>query len=83
MSKPKLDLYFYYQCPFCVRVLNAIENLGIEVNLKNVLENKDYFNEHVEKTGRRTVPCLYIDGTPMFESSDIISWLESNKDKLS
>lgn len=33
-------------------------------------------------TGKKTVPCLFIDGDPMHESMDIINWLESNLEKL-
>ena len=36
----------------------------------------------VDDTGRRTVPCLYIDNKPMFESADIMDWLSENSDKL-
>ena len=36
----------------------------------------------MKQTGRNTVPCLYIDGKPMFESRDIAAWLETNKDKI-
>ena len=28
------------------------------------------------------VPCLFIDGAPMYESLDIISWLEANPAEL-
>ncbi|WP_373454247.1 glutathione S-transferase N-terminal domain-containing protein [Halanaerobium congolense] len=27
---------------------------------------------------KRQVPCLFIDGEPLYESSDIINWLKSN-----
>jgi glutathione S-transferase len=27
-------------------------------------------------TGRGTVPCLFVDGAPMFESAEIVAWLE-------
>jgi len=33
-------------------------------------------------TGRTTVPCLYINGKPMFESYDIMEWLKTNEGKL-
>lgn len=33
-------------------------------------------------TGRRTVPCLYIDNQPMFESQDIMEWLRDNESNL-
>lgn len=28
--------------------------------------------------GKRQVPCLFIDGKPLYESSDIIAWFEQN-----
>lgn len=79
----KLQLYYYKQCPFCLRVLFKIKRLGItEIEYCNTLENPEHYSNHLEKTGRSTVPCLYIDGSPMFESSDIIDWLEQNAEKL-
>lgn len=80
----KLELFFYTQCPFCFKVLKKIEKFGLEgkIELKNVLENPDFAEYHSNKTGRNTVPCLYIDDDPMFESNDIISWLKTNKDAL-
>jgi glutaredoxin len=31
----------------------------------------------IARTGRTQVPCLFIDGEPMFESEDIVEWLEA------
>jgi hypothetical protein len=45
-------------------------------------ENPNYHQAHLEKTGKSTVPCLYIDGIPLFESLDINQWLEKNKNKI-
>lgn len=79
----KLELYYYKQCPFCLRVLFNIKRLGItKIDYCNTLENPEHYKRHLEATGRSTVPCLYIDGNPMFESSDIIDWLEANAEKL-
>ena len=80
----KLELYYYAQCPFCQRVLSAIKSAGVEkfITLKNTLENKGNRDFHQRKTGRNTVPCLYIDDTPMFESSDIINWVQKNAEKI-
>ena len=79
-----LELYYYEQCPFCQRVLQTIKQLGLEdkVILKNTLTNAENAQFHSQKTGRSTVPCLYIEGEPMFESADIVQWLNTNKDKL-
>ena len=80
----KLELYYYEQCPFCARVLSKIDQLQARdaIAFKNTLENPEYRQEHLKATGRTTVPCLYIDGRPMFESEDIMKWLEENQASL-
>lgn len=80
----KLKLYYYDQCPFCQMVLSKIKALGLEesITFKNVLENSDFKKEHKENTGKNTVPCLYVDNKPMFESMDIMDWLDKNQTNL-
>ena len=63
-------------------VLEVIEDLNLEVTFKDTLMNPEFGSEHLKITGRRTVPCLYIDGRPMFESRDIIRWLNDNQARL-
>ena len=81
----KLELFYYSQCPFCAMVLAKIKSLNLEskITFKNTLENPEFRKFHNETTGQNTVPCLYIDDKPMFESSDIMSWLEKNQTKIS
>jgi glutaredoxin len=57
-----------------------IKELGLEekINFKNTLESTEHRDFHLKQTGRTTVPCMYIDGKPMFESNDISNWLEKN-----
>jgi glutathione S-transferase len=64
--------------------LVKIKELGLEdsVEFKNTLENSNFRSNHLEKTGKTTVPCLYINGEPLFESQDIINWLEENKNNI-
>jgi glutaredoxin len=81
MSK-KLEFFYYDACPFCQYVLSTINNLKIKVEYCNIQESEECYNRLINDTGRRTVPCLYIDNKPMFESSDIMQWLESNQDQL-
>lgn len=76
-----LELYYFPECPFCQRVLRKIETLELKdrIALKNIRQDAEAREYHIQKTGRQTVPCLYIDDTPMFESTDICDWLEENK----
>lgn len=78
----KLELFYYDGCPFCQYVLGTINKLNVKVDYCNIQEDQANFDRLMKDTGRRTVPCLYIDNKPMFESSDIMEWLESNHTSL-
>lgn len=82
MSGPKLELFKFDSCPFCVRVMMKLDQLNIKVEMRDILSDPESYQRLVNDTGRRTVPCLYIDGKPMFESADINAWLVENSDKL-
>ncbi len=82
MSAPHLALYYFDSCPFCVMVLRTIEKLNIDVEYRDIFSVKEHLNKLVSDTGKQTVPCLYIDGKPMFESSDIMDWLAQNAPNL-
>ena len=71
----KLELFYFPQCPFCQIVLRKLNELNIEVTYHNIMEDKASLDRLVQDTGRRTVPCLYIDNQPMHESNDIVDWL--------
>lgn len=73
----KLELYYFPQCPYCQIVLSALRVTGLEefVTYYDIMDNPHYKEQLVKDTGRGTVPCLYIDGKPMHESSDIADWI--------
>ncbi len=79
---PLLELYFFEACPYCKRVLSAISKLNIKVSFLDIYENTQNMQKLMQITGRKTVPCLFIDGDPMFESLDIIEWLNNNISRL-
>ena len=62
--------------------METIRELNLKVELKNIHEDFSHLEKLRADTGRTTVPCLYIDGRPMFESHDIMDWLKANTDKL-
>lgn len=75
-----LALYYYETCPFCMRVLRALDVLGVELDLRNVRREPAYRRELIEGGGQSMVPCLRIDNpdgstTWMYESADIIDYL--------
>ena len=82
MNAPQLDFYYFDSCPYCQRVIRVIESEKIKVNWIDIHEDANALKKLVEVTGRKTVPCLFIDGKPMHESLDIIDWLKNNKSNL-
>ena len=75
----KLILYHFPTCPFCVRVLNFIAQNDIKlIELRDISANISFNKELFKLTGRGQVPVLFIDGTPLYESLDIIYWIEKN-----
>ena len=77
-NNPQLDLYYFDECPFCQRVLNYLKENPKKVTLKNINTTPAYKDELIQIGGKSQVPCLVIGTTPMYESLDIIKWLEEN-----
>lgn len=70
------ELYYYPSCPFCQKVLRYMEGAGIDgIVLKNIHEDAEADATLVRVGGKHQVPCLFVDGTPMYESDDIIAYL--------
>jgi glutaredoxin 3 len=78
-------LYYKPTCPFCQRVLQMSENLGVELELKDISEDESAADELVEKGGKRQVPFLVDSetGESLYESSDIIDYMREHKPKVS
>ncbi|MFW5736192.1 MAG: glutaredoxin family protein [Halanaerobium sp.] len=75
----ELKLYYYPTCPYCRKVTKFIDRNDLEeIELKNINQDQKAESELIEIGGKRQVPCLFIDGEPLYESDDIISWLKRN-----
>ena len=70
-----LVLYSSLTCGYCHRVFAHLDRLGLEVEVRDVRVDPEAYAVLQEKTGRGQVPCLFIDGEPLFESADIMDWL--------
>jgi len=72
-----LELYYYPECPYCQKVLWALDALDAKgsVTLKNIHRDGEALRTLIDVGGKRQVPCLFIDGVPLYESDDIVEWL--------
>ena len=75
----ELKLYVSDTCGFCRRVKQYIDEVGrTDIEYRNISQSQEDADELVRVGGKRQVPCLFIDGKPMYESADIIQWLKEN-----
>ena len=74
------DLVLYYKttCPYCRKVISFMEAHGLSLPTVNVDVETGARQTLAEKGGKVQVPCLFIDGRPLYESDDIIAWLKQN-----
>ena len=68
-----LILYYSPTCPYCVKVLRFLEDNGIELELRDRGFESNR-SDLVAIGGKAQVPCLIINGSPMYESDDIIDY---------
>jgi len=72
----ELVLYKSSTCPFCIRVEAEINRTGVKVQYRDIRSDPSAGDHLYRRTGRGTVPCLFVDDVPFFESSDIKKWLQ-------
>ena len=59
---PRVELYTTPSCPFCVRAKRLLVERHIAYAEFDVSEDDELRAEIMERTGRRTVPQIFIDG---------------------
>lgn len=74
----ELELYVMTGCPHCMKVKRVLADNGVTIPERNILTDSDAEQTLIAVGGKRQVPCLLIDGAPLYESSDIIAWVQKN-----
>jgi len=76
-----LSLYQFFACPFCTKTRRAIHKLNLNVEARDINKSSEFREQLEQGGGRVKVPCLRIEEQGevrwMYESNDIISFLES------
>jgi glutaredoxin 3 len=76
----KLELYHFESCPYCGKVRKTIEELGVksQVQYFDILKDPSAHERLMKMNDDEQVPCLVVDGKPILESDDIITWLKDH-----
>lgn len=77
-SPHELELFIKPSCPYCKKVMRYMAVHTIEIPLSDITSNPEAAEKLIEVGGKCQVPCLFIDGKPLYESDDIIAWLNKN-----
>lgn len=78
-----ISLYHFQACPYCALTSDAIDQMGLEIEKRDILQNPQHRTDLVLGGGKATVPSLRLDtedgqSSWLYESTDIIRFLESN-----
>ena len=74
-----LELFKKDSCPYCQKVMKYIASSGrTDIIYRDIIEDEKADQQLVKVGGKRQVPCLFIDGKPMYESGDIVMWLQEH-----
>jgi len=58
----RIELYTTPSCPFCVRAKRLLQERGIAYEEFDVAEDVELREAVIARSGRRTVPQIFIDG---------------------
>ena len=75
-----LVLYYFENCPFCIKVRRFLNENNVNIELKEIKQNLKNKQELINQGGSSQVPCLNIkfyDSTDnwLYESDEIIKYL--------
>ena len=73
-----LELFKFDSCPYCRKVQKVVDKLKVPVTMRDTMEDASAQEKLLAVGGDDQVPCLFIDGKPMYESDDIVEFLEKN-----
>lgn len=72
-------IYSSLTCPYCDHAKELLDQKGLAYKEVNVDENPNDLREMVEKSGRRTVPQIFINGKHIGGFDDLRRLNESGK----
>jgi GrxC family glutaredoxin len=73
----KIEIYSKSYCPFCKRVKATLTRLGLSYEEFEITESEKLTQQMQERSGRRTVPQVFINGEHIGGGDDFHAALES------
>ena len=71
MTRPKVVMYTTSWCPYCARARQLLERKGVAIEEIDVEARPEARQEMMSRSGRRTVPQIFIGGTHVGGCDDL------------
>jgi len=71
MAEPVIVVYVTDWCPYCARARGLLERKGAKFDVINIDERPEARDEMVARSGRRTVPQIFIGDTHVGGCDDL------------
>ncbi len=73
MAAPKVQIYATSWCPYCSRARQVLKSKGVEIEEIDVEARPGAREEMIARSGRRTVPQIFINQTHIGGCDDLIA----------
>jgi glutaredoxin 3 len=77
MTAPKVEIYATGWCPYCSRARQLLVAKGVEIEEIDVEARPGAREEMIARSGRRTVPQIFINQTHIGGCDDLVALDES------
>ena len=71
MAQAKVVMYLTDWCPYCARAQGLLERKGVELETINIEERPEARAEMMARSGRRSVPQIFIGDTHVGGCDDL------------
>ena len=74
-----IEVYTTHNCPWCVRARALLESKGLDYEEINVASDTARVQDMIERSGRRTVPQVFIDGEAVGGFTELSALVQTGK----
>jgi glutaredoxin 3 len=75
----KVEMYLKTTCPYCIRADHLLRGKGVEAATYNIDAGGPKREEMIQRSGRMTVPQIFIDGAHIGGCDDLYALERSGK----
>ncbi|PLX80524.1 MAG: glutaredoxin 3 [Desulfuromonas sp.] len=75
----KIEIYTKDYCPYCKRAKDLLRIKGVDFTEHEISQDPERENEMHERSGRVTVPQIFIDGQPIGGCDELFKLDEEGK----